>query len=329
MCQGLLVTADAVSTPYAYEECGTFIVGPNQKYCTGSIRVEVESAPMTPPFVYQNQCASVLLTSYIPVLVIGFSLQLVLIFVGPLVLHRIGKWLGLMDITHGILWPEFWLKSVNSESRLEKNPNIVICSKSILCFNILNNLMIMLTFGLCSPILAVAVTCVVVSNMSMLEVLMGRYVKVLRGDDKNAALHFALVSMAKLYLPLNAVLKQSFWLIVWVSAAFVSLISWDIATDDVGLFESIWIPLVALCFPLLLWTIAFFVRNDRLRLCRYHRCEGQCSQHRNNEEVDTSSTTTKGDVVHSVGLELATVPTVSLSLPPPSLDTDVNNPMHV
>ena len=62
--QGLLVQADAVSTPYSYESCNLFYVLRGATICLNRATAEVESAPVIPPFAYNNQCSSVLLTSY-------------------------------------------------------------------------------------------------------------------------------------------------------------------------------------------------------------------------------------------------------------------------
>ena len=267
--QGLLVTAGAVSTPYSYDTCNAFLNTPDSRVCLAWVQTDVDSATVTPPFVYNNQCASVLLTSYIPVLILGFSMQIVLCFIIPPFLSQVGKWINLPAIIHrnamnGILWPEYWLNSDDSDlvSRnhvdLEKDPTIIINPLSILCFNILNNLMIMLTFGLCSPVLAVAVACTVVSKMSELLLLIGRFTHVLRGDCG----HFALVALAKVHFPVTEVLRESFWVMVWTSALFFSLVCWDIASDDVGWAASLWIPVTTISYPLFLWLMT---------ICRKYR----------------------------------------------------------
>jgi hypothetical protein len=263
--KGLIVAADSISTPYSYNECNYFFMAPNFKLCMDWKAVEVESAPVVPPFIYNNQCASVLLTSYIPVLILGYSIQIVLSVAMPVLLSPLGAWLA--TTFHGILWPEYWLRdgdgdaAVASRNRvyLAKNPTIILRPEDVLCFNILNNLLIMLTFGLCSPVLAVAVTCAVVSKMSVLMFLVGRFSKVLRGgDDEDGSVHYALVALASVRFPLLEVLQQSFWVIVWTSALFVAMVCWDIAGDDVGWAASIWLPVTVICYPMFLWVVTLF-----------------------------------------------------------------------
>lgn len=225
---------------------------------------------MTPPFVYNNQCSSVLFSSYIPVLLLGFSIQLLLTFLVPVLLYRAGELTSsLRDVAHGVLWPEYWLNSDSSEharkksDRLEKKPTIVLYPTNIICFDILNNLVIMFTFGLSSPLVAVAVTCTVASKMSVLLLLVGRFSAVLNTNNESGV-HFALATLGKLRFPLWEVLQQSFWLLVWTSALFFSVVCWDIAGDDVGWFDSIWVPITTLSCPILLLALEKWMKRSRL-----------------------------------------------------------------
>ena len=87
--------------------------------------VEVDSASVIPPFIYNNQCTSVLLTSYIPVIIIGSAIQLLLCFTIPLVFIKLEKILLNHEILvyksfiKGIFWTEFWLNS-NADLSAEK-----------------------------------------------------------------------------------------------------------------------------------------------------------------------------------------------------------------
>jgi hypothetical protein len=318
--QGLIVQADAVSTPYSYEACTMLVVTPQfTTVCLSRELTEVESAPVIPPFTYNNQCSSVLLTAYIPVLIIGFSIQLILCFIMPGVLFQVGKLLSLANIIHrkitkgvllpNILWPKFWSNCDDSDLAspykdiLEKDPTIILNSPRFLCFNVLNNVVIMLTFGLCSPILAVAVTCVVVSKSNVLMLLVGRFTAVLSSEDSKS-MHFALVALTKLPFPLNEVLQQSFWLIVWTSALFVLLVCWDLASDDVGWVASLWIPIAVICYPLSLWTAAFYVRH------RHYPLNGL-------------------NVAANRDVELAAASSSTSSSPPQNSDAINKNPMHL
>ena len=95
--------------------------------------------------------------------------------------------------------------------------------------------------------------------MNVLLLLIGRFTDGLRSDVDDS-MHFALVALAKVPFPLAAVLKKAFWLIVWISALFISLVCWDIAGDEVSFAESVWIPLVTMSYPLCLWWITVLVK---------------------------------------------------------------------
>ena len=255
-----------MSTPYTYNVCTLFRIVGQHHFCTDWDLVDVQSAPVVPPFTYNNQCSSVLLTSYIPVLIIGASIQLVMAFALPFIHYHVGKRLGLADIiglkiTKGIIWPEFWNNCGQSDSNMsskfldkfEKDPLMLLNFKSVLCFDILNNTMILLTFGLCSPVLAAAVTCVAVSKMKILTLLIGRFVASIHTDTEDSGLHFALAGLCKVIFPVNAVWKNAFWIIIWTSAIFFAIVCWDIACDDVGWEASIWVPLTVLSYPVMIW----------------------------------------------------------------------------
>jgi hypothetical protein len=229
-------------------------------------------------------CSSVLLTSYIPVLIIGYAIQLALTVLMPTALYQIGKVSNVKTIINrkiikGIIWPEYWADESDSEvatenrTSLDKDPTILLSSKSIICFDVLNNIMIMLTFGLCSPLLAAARTVVVVCKMHMWMMLLGRFTAQLHdsksitdidtgtGADtgRSGELHFAVMALARVPFPVTKAMQQCFWLVAGISSVFVAMVAWDIAGDDVGWERSAWIPVVGVSYPMLLWLMARWV----------------------------------------------------------------------
>jgi hypothetical protein len=230
-----------------------------------------ESAPVTPPFVYNNQCTSVILTSFIPVLIIGFSIQLILTLVLPIACLQADKWVNIATalrhkLIPGVFCPDFWLNTSSSAALIRQtvdvknDPTILVKTKSILCSDVLNNATIMLTFGLCSPVLATAVVCVVVLKMKLMEMLVARFT-IMLDSAKNAGnnvegkahLHVALVALGRVPFPYREVLRKSFWLLAWASAMFFALVCWDMVSDEVGWWRALWAPASALLFPVLLW----------------------------------------------------------------------------
>ena len=141
----------------------------------------METASLVPPFTYNNQCGSVVLTAYIPVFLLGYSIQLVL----PLILLAVLTCLSHDSIPssvrmmfHGIIWPEYWLHGGDAVlAHNNGNPSRILAMRPILCNDVCNNWLVMVTFGLCSPILAVAIACSVVLKMSLWVLLIGRFTK--------------------------------------------------------------------------------------------------------------------------------------------------------
>ncbi len=86
---------------------------------SGNICVEYDvyqtsSASLSPSFTYSNQCSSALLTSYIPVLIVGRTIHITFCFASPYILILIQKLIDVkkivrIGIVSGIIWPELFL----------------------------------------------------------------------------------------------------------------------------------------------------------------------------------------------------------------------------
>ena len=304
-----------------------------ETYCSAYDISEVESASLVPPFTYNNQCGSVVLTSYIPVFLLGYSIQLLLLLIVLLVLTCVSYDSmppSIRKLFHGIIWSEYWLQE--SADVLARDNIKALKMRTIFCNDVCNNWLLMVTFGLCSPVLAVAVVCSVLLKMSLWVLLVGRFTSCVLHKEEGDGGHssdttcdsdstigagagagasagapaaditsaattsnisltspsqssetffissnksadeksnddlacVALTALAKEYIPLFEVLATSFWRVMWCSAIFVALLSWDIAMDEVGWLQSVWVPLVPLCYGVLLRCAArlFLYTND-------------------------------------------------------------------
>ena len=69
--QGLIQEPHEVYSSYTYSYCYVSIVVNDTSACLESIIKEVDIAALIPPFNYNYQCGSVVLTSYIPVFIYG------------------------------------------------------------------------------------------------------------------------------------------------------------------------------------------------------------------------------------------------------------------
>jgi len=168
---------------------------------------------------------------------------------------------------NSILWPNFWIRSddpkIVSENIkcLKANKFILLKLKSIFCFDVLNNLMIMSTFGLCSPALAFTIVFVVICRVNVQLTLLGRFISVV-GFNSESEMHYSLVTLADVYFPVREACSESLRLIIGGSAVFFSLICWDIAASEVGWLQSLWIPIVAPGYAIMLW--AYIRRTNHL-----------------------------------------------------------------
>jgi hypothetical protein len=263
--------------------------------CTEYGIQEVESAPLVPPFTYNNQCGSVLLTSYIPVILLGHSLQLLLSWIllaleVQLPYNYIPSFIRVS--LHGLLWPDHWLQDGDAfnqnQATVDRVPDVLLKVRTVLCNDVLNNWLVFMTFGFCSLILAIAIVCCVVLKMSLWVLLVGRFTKRVLQDshecivapagptqeqqlatsassdenneieNKKNSLCFALSSLAQVYVPLYTVLAQSFWSLTCCSALFVALLTWDMASDEVGWLRSLWVPLLPITTVTILYLVDFY-----------------------------------------------------------------------
>ena len=75
------------------------------------------------------------------------------------------------------------------------------------------------------------------------------------GEKSTKNIHYSLDALSRVYIPFANVSKRSFWLLAWCSSLFFALLCWDIAAaGDAGWAEAIWIPILTVVYPVLLWT---------------------------------------------------------------------------
>jgi hypothetical protein len=134
---------------------------------------------ITPPFFYSYQCGSTLLTSYIPVHMYSISLQ-VLFTIVTLVIAFSSDWAQhpswLLSLFPGVCWPSHWQK-VGGSIDLQKKPVRLISPHQIIS-RTMSNIILLLSFGLCSPVLCVFIAVSICVHLLSWLVLIGRFVSV-------------------------------------------------------------------------------------------------------------------------------------------------------
>ena len=192
--QGLLVQPDEVSSAYVYDYCLQYVTYPSGTTVCDETAVEtVLVAPLVPPFSYNNQCSSVLLGAFVPVYIFAYSIQLIVppLFVAvytashypsyPLIIRE--------KALHGVFWPDHWKKEIAVTSALfgdnedvvtlsqdRIRPRALLKANRIVSADIVSHLLVFLTFGLCSPLLAVIIVSAVTLKHYMWIMIIGRFV---------------------------------------------------------------------------------------------------------------------------------------------------------
>jgi hypothetical protein len=181
--QRLLVPPEDISSSYSYRACARSLITPDGLICLLSPPTLMEILYITPPFSYTYQCGSTLLTSYLLVYMYSISLQifsllmrLILVFSTNFTQHP--NWF--MKLFPGIYWPSKW-KSDNQSSRdvpRTKSPRLLRPAQII--SGAMYHMILLLSFGLCSPVLAGYITFSLCANMCCWLVLIGRFLSYYR-----------------------------------------------------------------------------------------------------------------------------------------------------
>lgn len=170
-----------ISSSYSYESCSLSLFFPNgQSVCVLYTSSIMDVLKITPPFYYSYQCGSTILISYLPVYMYSISLQIFSIFVTSFIIFtstrvKYPQWF--VKLFPGVCWPSHLDIDDQSELELEKkflrirllNPHQIISS-------FVNNIVLLLSFGLCSPVLCFYVSLSICLHLCHWHILIGRFV---------------------------------------------------------------------------------------------------------------------------------------------------------
>ena len=290
-CQEMLFEL-TVSHTETFSQCSLGVVNRTDgtRTCSEYETVSRETAPLVPIFTYNYQvsidasvrghrthlfclylllmqCTSILLEAYVPVLIIGFSLQLLLPFIFHYVVNgrRYARFPQFIrTVLNGIYWPDYFYNNVENFERVKaqdlmKMPNII-------CRDIVNPIAIIMTFGLCSPPLAfLAATVAAVKCHGWIWALnrFDAYTIDNENDnisgmtDDSKAQHYSKI-LSDMQLPIRGVLSRTFWIILVYSFLFIIFLYWD--TRSGASWEA---PLGMTLFFVLLLFLTFSKWNPR------------------------------------------------------------------
>jgi hypothetical protein len=287
--------------------------------CLLIVTLTADSEPFRPPFTYQYTCSSTILSAYIPIYVISYCLLIVL----PLLTHYIlANYTSFFSLpawirrsVPGVLWPDDWRDSqggdevvvneLNKEGAQRSPPPPVRASlyqldpmsipASLININsvvskIMQHIAVLLTFGLCSPVLGTVISLAIFSSLARWRVIISRFTASRNGivapketplspvirrssvtsvmsEMNSENLSISSVSSAPMFqdIMMDALetalydvsnrFYQMMWIVVWISAIFFACITWDIAGDEVGWVRSLWAPLIQFSIPTMIWLL--------------------------------------------------------------------------
>jgi hypothetical protein len=261
---------------YEYKKCDIFLILTNfdKTFCIQYSSVSVDVVPFVPPFAYGNLCGSVILTSYIPVFIYVYIISIVVNVTWTyvcctyvdysMIQKRIQKELM------GVMWPHHdWCSAEGSLSPKVLSRRLLKVD-DIMC-NILHHTGILLTFGLCSPVLAITIAVYASVYVLVLLVVVGRFVTLIDYDriNKTTVKSAAVAALELASANSEVYVDTCMWEVVWMSSIFFAVLCWDMASDRVYWMKAVWIPITAMALPLAMWLFVvmlnkyYFIGNCR------------------------------------------------------------------
>lgn len=235
---------------YSYPYCSLYDI---VNYATGETEcveygVVGLSTTYAPPFIYNYQCASAVMTNYIPVYILIYTYltlapPFAFAFVAYIASHSWFPEILLRPIP-GILWIK---DSSAGAANLLRADRIVA--------SLMSHVAVQLTFGLGSPYLAVAIATAVISSTYMFQVLIGRHLMFHRERASKCETYDCTGGLEKACDGILKGLKSCLWGILIGSSLFMAFFLLDIAGDEVGWRQAIWIPVVTVVFSFGAWLL--------------------------------------------------------------------------
>jgi Leucine-rich repeat (LRR) protein len=284
--QRLLIPPDDITSSYSYQECSVIrIESAGDTSCLLYTFTIMDPLQITPPFSYSYQCGSTILVSYIPVYLYSVSLQLVSLFM------LLGIALSSCSLPEA--WLTRWISPIQwplpllhklLDKRLSQGrpPSSRLLDPHQIVSNVVSNTVLLLSFGLCSPVLACYITLSTCVTGWCWSMLVGRFVAC-RLHDAAATLDPCAANPTSLardpeedkrgeVAPGGAVAEDPYlthlehqlrgvdsslvvckWPIISTSCFFVTMLCWDMVGDEVGWEKGLWVPVAGVLTLLILW----------------------------------------------------------------------------
>lgn len=260
----------------------------NQQVCTTQSSVVDLTTSLIPPWLYSYQCSSSLLSNYVPVLLFSYTMSgIVIPFLKFLAISLPASYFTVWGVSldlfgrqanNSIMGNEI-VVSVDMKANEEANKTQMNSTSSghsglsilsdqliinwnkkrrlfrgpdILC-KVLLNFSVMLTFGLASPMLGLAVAMDMLALFSLWRILIGRHMSLAKSSDLRVAWHEQLEEAVGEVIAgfLGGVL-----LVLAIANLFWCFMVFDMAADVYSNFAGGMTVLVAgVALPLILWMV--------------------------------------------------------------------------
>ena len=272
--------------------CEIYEYSDGSEMCVSESFRTVYVSPIQPPFLYNNQCTSTILTRFIPVYVFMYAIQFVVtLFLATMLTlvryNSIPHWMR--KVLPGVFWPYHDWDHDNNIS-----PRDMLKTTQIISFDILNHLTIFITFGIACPYLALILLVAVTLKLSMWRLIISRFVYeratmekecVNKNSSEGKNIVLCLSSACE---PISDLMEDNLRPIISSSALFYAVLCWDVVGDEVGLRYSLWAPVSVLALPAIVWVIFLF------RQWRAAKLEDDCVK--KEDELDSSANSGQANI---------------------------------
>ena len=274
------MTPNDISSSYTYLSClTTFLFPDGRSICIQYAPKVMDVLKITPPFYYSYQCGSTILTYYIPIYMYSISLQIlshvvtfIFIIFSSTMKTKYSQWI--LKSFPGIYLPSHW--NNNADQTIldsEKSIPLRLINPHQIISSVVNNIVLLLSFGLCSPLLCFYISLSICVQVCYWLIFIGRFV-CFRIDALATSLsgllflhsHFFIMQTdhRKIEDPLlllldrqlhgaNSSLVACKWPITLTSCFFATLLGWDMAGDQGGWFEALWVPIAGVMMLIAIW----------------------------------------------------------------------------
>jgi hypothetical protein len=123
-----------------------------------------------------------------------------------------------------------------------------------------------LTFGLCCPVLAIAIAMYISIYVFVLLAILGRFCERLQDNVKSDNVSYVWIALELASCDTNVYITNCMWEVVFMSSVFYALLCWDMASDRTYWKDAMWIPVIAVALPFAMWSSNHICR--RLQVSR-------------------------------------------------------------